>query len=235
MSQRSDELSVEASNSIESALLSRRSIRAFLKRPVPREDVEYILQLASFAPSGSNFQPWRVHVLGGKTLEHVTSELSAAFFELERKPNPEYPYYMDPIIEPYLSRRRACGWGMYGALGIQRYETTRQTEQRARNYRFFDAPIGLVFTIDRRMAIGAFVDYGMFLQSITLAARSLGLHTCTQASIAEYPDVLRRELGLSTDEMPLCGMSVGYADPAASVNQFRPNRESVAAFARFYD
>ena len=230
-----DAFSTAPATTVDEALTTRRSVRAFLDRPVPRDDIREILRLASYAPSGSNFQPWRVYVVTGDTRAALTAAMYEAYRGNEPGHEREYRFYMDPIAEPYLSRRRACGWGLYGALGIARHEKERLAAQRARNYLFFDAPVGLIFTLDRRMERGSYVDYGMFLQSIALAARSRGLHTCAQAAIAEFPDIVRRHLGIGDEPMVLCGMAMGYADPDAVVNQFRPKREPVDAFATFLD
>jgi nitroreductase len=230
-----DQFSTAAAATVDEALTTRRSIRAFLDRPVPRDEVSEILRLASYAPSGSNFQPWRVYVLTGAARAALTDAMHAACLANETGHQREYRFYMDPIEEPYLSRRRACGWGLYGALGIARHEKERLAAQRARNYLFFDAPVGMIFTLDQRMERGSYVDYGMFLQSIALAARSRGLHTCPQAAIAEFPDLVRQQLGIGPEQMVLCGMALGYADPDAVVNQFRPKREPVDAFATFLD
>lgn len=230
-----DEFSSTPARTVDEALLTRRSIRAFLDKPVARGEIEDILRLASYAPSGSNFQPWHVYVVTGATRDALTHAMQHAYLTHAPGHQREYRYYMEPIEEPYLSRRRACGWGLYGTLGIRRDEKDKLAAQRARNYLFFDAPVGLIFTIDRRMEPGSYVDYGMFLQSIALAARSRGLHTCPQAAIAEFPDIVREHLSIDREQIVLCGMAMGYADPAAIVNRYRPAREPVDAFARFFD
>ena len=147
----------------------------------------------------------------------------------------DYDYYTDPIEEPYLARRRACGWGLYSTLGIGRGDREKSKAYRARNYNFFDAPAGLVFTIDRTLERGSWLDYGMFLQTIMLAARARGLHTCAEAAIASFPDVVRRELGIARDSIVICGMALGYADPDAAVNTFRPERIALDEYAVFMD
>ena len=216
------------------AIRTRRSTRAFLKMPVPRETIGEILTLAGCAPSGSNIQPWEVRVLTGETLERIASLLTDAY--LTGKPQKrDYAYYTDPIYEPYLARRRQCGWGLYGTLGIAKGERERTREAQARNYEFFGAPMGLVFSIDRQLEKGSWLDYGMFLQTIMLAARSYGLHTCPQAAIANYPDILRRELSIADDRAIICGMAVGYADPDALINTFQPPRIPVSDYVTFCD
>jgi len=217
------------------AIVTRRSIRAYLDKPVPRDTVETILELASHAPSGSNLQPWHVLVLTGATLKRVGGAIQAAYLASEPGHRRDYNYYTEELFEPYLGRRRACGWGLYGTLGIERQHKDRMKAQRATNYNFFGAPVGLVFTIDRRLEKGSWLDYGLFLQTIMLAARSFGLHTCPQASIGEYPDIVRSALGISDGEAVVAGMAMGFADPEAIVNSFSPSREPVSAFAKFFE
>jgi nitroreductase len=217
------------------ALLTRRSVRNFLDRPVARETIEEILALASRAPSGSNTQPWRAYVLTGEPLARLTADMQRAYFEDEPGHVREYKYYTDPMFDEYLARRRACGWGLYGTLGITREMKPQMKAYRARNYEFFGAPSGMVFTIDKRLEIGSWMDYGMFLQSIMLAARHFGLHTCAEASIAEFPRIVRKHLGIGEDQMVVCGMAIGYADPDALLNTFQPNRAPVSEFATFLE
>ena len=215
------------------AIRTRRSVRAFLKTPVPHEIIAEILQLAGCAPSGSNIQPWHVHVLTGETLVRVGSTIQRAYLTGEPGHKRDYNYYTDPIVEPYLARRRQCGWGLYTTIGIQRGEKERMQAARARNYNFFGAPMGLVFSIDAQLEKGSWLDYGMFLQTIMIAARSYGLHTCPQASIAEFPDIVRRELAIDSGNTIICGMAVGYADPDAVINQFQPPRIPLSDYVTF--
>jgi nitroreductase len=224
-----------ASRTPAEAIQSRRSIRAYLSDPVSSDLVRQVLQLAAHAPSGSNLQPWNVHVLLGETLSRTGGALSAAFIGDEAGHERDYKYYTDPLSEPYIARRRACGLGLYKTLGILRDQKDRMKAQRGMNYSFFGAPVGLIFTIDRRLEKGSWLDYGMFMQTIMIAARSFGLHTCPQASIGEFPDIVRKELKLSDDQIVVAGLSMGFADPDAIVNSFSPPREPVSAFATFYE
>jgi len=229
----SDELSKPAPD-VFAAARTRRSVRAYKPDAVSLETVREIVALGRHAPSGSNIQPWRVHVLTGATLQRVGDALRQAFLSgaPERR---DYRYYTDPIEEPYLARRRECGWGLYGTLGIARGDRGKSKAYRATNYNFFGAPAGLVFSIDRKLEKGSWLDYGMFLQTIMLAARARGLHTCAEASIANYPDIVRRELGISEDWIVICGMALGYADPDAVINTFQPPRIGLAEYATFPD
>ena len=219
---------------IERAMLERRSVRAFLPTPVPRETVERILEVAARAPSGTNMQPWRAHVLAGESKDRLVRAVVDAF----EKDSPgthksEYNYYPDQFFEPYLSRRRKVGFDMYGLLGIAKGDTAAMKAQAGRNFVFFDAPVGIVFTIDRRLEIGSWLDYGMFLQNVLIAARAHGLETCTQAAFAHYHAVMRDTLGLDPDEIVVCGVSLGFADRAAPVNTLETHRETAADFSTF--
>jgi nitroreductase len=217
------------------AARTRRSIRAYKPDAVPREVLREIVELGRHAPSGSNIQPWRVHVLTGSALARLGGAMQRAFLDDEPGHHRDYEYYTDPIVEPYLARRRQCGWGLYGTLGIGRGDHDKSRAYRATNYNFFGAPAGLVFTIDRKLEKGSWLDYGMFLQTLMLAARARGLHTCPEASIASYPDIVRRELSLSADWVVICGMAMGYADPQAVVNTFQPPRIAVDEYAVFME
>jgi len=217
------------------AARTRRSIRAYRKDPVPPETLREIVALGRHAPSGSNIQPWRAYVLTGATLKRLGDAIQRAFLTNEPGHHRDYDYYTDPIEEPYLARRRQCGWGLYGTLGIGRGDHERSKAYRARNYEFFGAPAGLVFTIERRLERGSWLDYGMFLQTLMLAARARGLHTCAEASIASYPAIVRRELGITEDHIVICGMAMGYADPEDVINTFQPPRIPVEDYAVFLD
>lgn len=214
---------------------TRRSIRAYKTDRVPRDVLREIVALGRYAPSGSNIQPWRVHVLTGATLKRVGSAIQQAFLTDEPGHVRDYDYYTDPVVEPYLARRRECGWGLYGVLGIGRGDHEKSKAYRASNYTFFGAPAGLIFTIDRKLEKGSWLDYGMFLQTLMLAARARGLHTCPEASIASYPDIVRRELGLGQEWVVICGMAMGYADGDAVVNTFQPPRIALEEYATFLD
>ncbi len=217
------------------AARTRRSIRAYKTDLVPHETLRDIVALGRHAPSGSNIQPWRVHVLTGATLQRVGSAIRQAFLTDEPGHVRDYDYYTDPVVEPYLARRRECGWGLYGILGIGRGDHEKSKVYRASNYIFFGAPAGLIFTIDRKLEKGSWLDYGMFLQTLMLAARARGLHTCPEASIASYPDIVRRELGLGQERVVICGMAMGYADADAVVNTFQPPRIVLEEYATFLD
>ena len=224
-------------NPVDAALVTRRSIRAFLPTPVPRADIEAILEAASRAPSGTNTQPWKVYVVTGGALARLSDALVAAYDHPQRDVlyQQEYPYYPNRWVSPYIDRRRKIGWDLYGLLGIEKGDKARMHEQHAQNYRFFGAPVGLFFTIDRVMELGSWLDYGMFLQAIMTAAHGRGLGTCPQAAFTQFHRVIAEHLGFSDDEQLVCGMSLGFADENAVVNTLRTEREPVESLARFLD
>lgn len=225
----------QATRAVDTAITSRRSVRAFLPEPVPRETVEAILAVASRAPSGTNTQPWRVYAVAGSTRDALAATLAQAYEDPERESKyvQEYTYYPRRWVSPYIDRRRKIGWDLYGLLGIAKTDRSRMHAQHARNFRFFDAPVALFFTIDRVMEIGSWLDYGMFLQNIMVAARARGLDTCPQAAFAQFHRVIGQQLGFRPDEQLVCGMSLGYADPDAIENRLHTEREPVEAFAQF--
>lgn len=217
------------------AARTRRSIRAYKPDVIPTQTLRDIVELGKHAPSGSNIQPWKVHVLTGATLKRVGGAIQQAFLTDEPGHVRDYNYYTDPIEEPYLARRRACGWGLYGTLGIGRGDHEKSKAYRASNYVFFGAPAGLVLTIDRTLEVGSWFDYGLFAQTLMLAARARGLHTCAEASIASYPDIVRRELGIGRDFTIMCGIAMGYAQDDAVVNIFQPSRIALEDYATFHE
>jgi nitroreductase len=220
--------------SVEEALLSRRSIRAFTPDPVPREKVERILALASRAPSGTNVQPWKVYAIAGEPKDRLAAEMKAAFLEHgEEGWTRQYEYYPTKWRDPYLARRRKLGWDLYGLLGIGKGDREKTKAQHARNFVFFDAPAALIFTIDDDFEKGSWLDYGMFLQSVMLAARGMGLDTCPQAAVASAHQIIRRQLAIPENQVVVCGMSLGYARGDAIENSLVTEREPVAGFARF--
>ncbi|OQX47747.1 MAG: nitroreductase, partial [Candidatus Sedimenticola endophacoides] len=213
---------------------ARQSTRAFLDRAVERARIERILDLARHAPSGVNIQPWEVAVVSGARKRELCDRIEARFRSGERGA-PEYRYYPSQWQGVFRQRRKACGLQLYSALGIGRDDRQRQNEQWAANYRAFDAPVMLLFFMDSSLETGAYLDYGMFLQSLMLAALEEGLATCVQASLAEYPELVRAALGYPSEMRLIGGMALGYADSSAPVNGYRTPREAVDSFTRFFD
>jgi nitroreductase len=221
-----------AAKTVEQAITSRRSMRRFLSDPVPKDMVEKLLSIASRAPSGTNIQPWKVYAVAGETL----SALSAAILEAydgDDSYEREYNYYPLEFSDVQLARRRKVGWDLYGLLGIEKGNKDKMHAQHGRNFIFFDAPVGLMFTIERDLQTGSWLDYGMFLQNIMIASRGMGLHTCPQAAFANYHAIIREQLEISEDEVVVCGISLGYADPDAVENTLVTEREPVDGFTTF--
>jgi len=222
---------------VDEAINTRGSLRAFLPTPVPRAQIEEILRVASRAPSGTNTQPWQVHVLTGPARDRLCRRVRAAYDDPEERARhtEEYAYYPIEWRSPYIDRRRKVGWDLYGLLGIAKTDKARMHEQHGRNYAFFDAPVGLIFTIDRVMQRGSWLDYGMFLQNVMVAARARGLHTCPQAAWTQFHRIIAEELGLSPEQMVVCGMALGHADMSKAENTLVTEREPVAGFTRFME
>ncbi|MGI0014554.1 MAG: nitroreductase [Nitrososphaera sp.] len=226
-------------NIVDVVITSRRSIRAFLDKPVATEDVERILSVAARAPSSTNAQPWKVYVVHGELKKTISNEIKTVFFDplASMEHTLEYQYYPENFTPQYAERRRKVGYGLYSLLGIDKKDKLGMQFQHARNYDFFDAPIGLIFTMDRAIHDGmsAWLDYGMFIQNIMIAARARGLDTCVQGAFAQFHKILDILLDLPKEEMVVCGMSLGYADAERVENSLTSERESIANFTRFLE
>jgi nitroreductase len=220
--------------SADEAIRTRRSVRAFLPTLVDRASVEEILALASRAPSGTNIQPWKVRVIAGDKRLALSRAIQAA---IERdgldKYQREWNYYPQQWREPYIGRRRKIGWDLYGLLGIRKGDFEATERQHRRNYDFFDAPVGLIFTLDEDLEIGSWLDLGIFIGTVMIAARGRGLDTCPQAALANMHPVLRQELGIPAKEIIICGMALGYEDKSAPENRLVTERAAPAEFATF--
>ena len=228
-------------NMVDGAILSRRSIRAFTSQPVAKEVVAELLAVANRAPSGTNTQPWKVYVLQGASRTELADKVCAVHDAIRGNPSlaaeyqEQYDYYPQKWVSPYIDRRRENGWSLYGLLGIGKADKDKMHAQHQRNYRFFDAPVGLMFTMDRVMGRGSLVDYGMFLQKIMVAARGRGLDTCPQAAWNGFAKIILPHIGATSDEMLVCGMALGYADHAAIVNTLTTPRVPVEQFTNWLD
>ena len=231
----------ERTQAVDEAITSRMSVRAFLPRPVDKAVVQHLLTQASRAPSGTNTQPWKVYVLQGGSRDSLVDKVCAAHDALRANPalaeqyREEYDYYPERWVSPYIDRRRENGWSLYGLLGITKGEKDKMHAQHQRNFRFFDAPVGLIFTMDRVMGRGSLLDYGAFLQNLMLAARGQGLHTCPQAAWNGFASIILPHIGAGPDEMVVCGMALGYADEAALVNDFYTPRVPAEQFTAWLD
>jgi nitroreductase len=229
-------MSDSPSSAVDAAITTRRSIRAFLPTPIPEATIREILEVAARAPSGTNTQPWKVHVLTGDARRRLTDAITTAYDDpAERAQHAEeYDYYPREWVSPYIDRRRKVGWDLYGLLEIGKTDKAKMHAQHGRNYAFFDAPVGLIFTIDRILATGSWLDYGMFLENIMVAARGRGLDTCPQAAFTQFHRVIKAQLGLADHEMVVCGMALGVADPDAVANRLATARAPVDEFAKFH-
>lgn len=224
--------SAEQFSAVAAAIRSRRSVRGFLPTALSPEEVAELLALAACAPSGTNVQPWRVYALAGDAKAALSAAILKKFLANATEGR-EFDYYPVEWREPFLGRRRKVGLGLYGLLGIGKGDKAAMKAQAGRNFLFFDAPVGLIFTMDRRLGQGMFIDYGMFMANLMIAARARGLDTCPQAAFADWHRTIREHLGIGEDELVICGMALGYADPAAPENQLRTEREPVTAFTDF--
>ena len=228
-------------NAVDSAITSRRAVRAFTSQAVSSQTVSELLQVASRAPSGTNAQPWKVYVLQGGSRAALVEKVCAAHDAIRADPAlaasycEEYDYYPEKWVSPYIDRRRENGWGLYGLLGIGKGDKDKMHLQHQRNYRFFDAPVGLMFTVDRGMGRGSLLDYGTFLENIMVAARGRGLHTCPQQAWNSYHPIILPHIGAGPHEMLVCGMALGYADESAVVNSFNTPRVAVEDFTHWLD
>ena len=222
---------------VDHAITSRRSIRRFLPTEVPRATLEEILQVASRAPSGTNTQPWNVHVLTGASKQALSDKIMAVLLDPAQASQHKeaYDYYPPTWVSPYVDRRRKVGWDLYGLLGIGKADRDRMQQQQGRNYSFFDAPVGLIFTIDRVMGQGSWLDYGMFLENIMVAARGRGLDTCPQAAFNQFHGLISAHLSLAESDMVVVGMSLGYAQADAIENTLLTQREAVSSSTTFWD
>ncbi len=220
---------------VDEVIASRRSTRAFLPTPVAQDDIEAILEVAARAPSGSNTQPWKVYVLTGDMRQRLSEKILAAYLDPAQNTQheEEYAYYPRQWVSPYAERRRKVGWDLYALLGLTRDNKAGMQAQHGRNYAFFDAPVGLIFTIDRVMEQGSWLDYGMFLQNVMIAARARGLDTCPQAAFTQFHRLIADVLQLPDSEQVVCGMALGFADRDKVENTLVTERAPVSEFVRF--
>jgi nitroreductase len=230
-----------ASEFVDQAILSRMSVRAFTNQAVPKALIAEILEVASRAPSGTNTQPWKVYVLQGQSRDQLVDRVCAVHDAIRADPSlaaeytETYDYYPEKWVSPYIDRRRENGWGLYGLLGIGKGDKDRMHQQQQRNFRFFDAPVGLMFTIETIMGRGSLVDYGMFLQNIMVAARARGLDTCPQAAWNGFSKIILPHIGAGPNEMVVCGMALGWRDENDPVNSFHTPRVPAAEFTYWLD
>jgi nitroreductase len=219
---------------ISQAITNRKSTRAFLNKDVSQAQLTRILEIARYAPSGTNAQPWEVAVVRGKTREQLTTALVEAFRN-DGLGEMDYNYYPVKWKERFKKRRVTCGAQLYSALKIERRDKEKRLQQWEANYRGFDAPALLFFFLDSIMEKGSFLDYGMFIQSIMLAAIDEGLATCAQAALGQHPEIIKNTLGYGDNYTLVCGMAIGYEDTTAPQNNYRTEREDIGVFTKFFE
>ena len=230
-------ISTPDQQAVDAAITSRRSIRAFLPTPAAAEDIAQILRVAARAPSGTNTQPWKVYVMQGERKQQLSSAILAAYKDPEQSKlhTEEYAYYPREWVSPFIERRRKVGWDLYALLGLTRDNKAGMAAQHGRNFEFFGAPVGLIFTIDRVMEQGSWLDYGMFLQNIMVAARGRGLDTCPQAAFTQYHRIISEVLGLPENETVVCGMALGVGDMTKIENTLITERMAIEEFVKFVE
>lgn len=217
---------------VDQAILTRRSVRAFLPKPVPSEAVARIIETAARAPSGTNIQPWKVYACTGAVRDAIAEETCQAFLTGEPPRDNELDAYPSEMAEHFKARRRKVGWDLYSLMGVAKGDREGSRRQHVRNFEFFGAPVALFTFMDRRLQYGSWLDCGMFIQSLMLAARAHGLDTCPQAAWRDFHRIVRCHLEVPDDEIMVCGMSLGFADETAKVNTLRTEREPLNVYAR---
>lgn len=227
-------VSLSPAQSVDDAIRTRHSIRAFLTHPVSYDTICEILDVSARAPSGTNMQPWNTYVITGGRLQDLSNDLLQAHDAQDPENTAEVRYYPKEFFEPYTTRRRKVGWDLYGLLGIERGEKNKMHAQHGRNFSFFGAPVGFMFTIHKDLETGSWLDYGMYLQNIMLAARAKGLHTCPQAAFTHLHKVIRKHLPIPDEHVLVCGMSLGFADAKAIENTLVTGREPVQSTTKFF-
>ncbi len=228
-------------NLVDQVITSRHSVRAFLDTPISKETLTDILRVASRAPSGTNSQPWKVYVVTGEKRAEIIKHVCKAQMEIFNQPElskqytETFAYYPEKWLSPFIERRRENGWGLYGLLNIQKGDKQKMARQQMRNFEFFDAPVGLFFTVHESLGIGSKMDASMMIQNVMLAAKARGIDSCPQAAWNQFHSIILKVLGAPEDEELICGMSLGYADPAHIVNTFITPRVPVEEFTVFVD
>lgn len=218
---------------VSDAVRTRRSVRAFLDRPVDGELLREVLELAARAASGGNLQPWRLFVLGGEPLAALKERMRARIYEQPASEPLDYDIYPADLWEPYRTERFVVGEELYALLGIPRADKIGRMHQFQRNFAFFGAPAALFCYVDRRMGRPQWSDLGMYLQTLMLLLRERGLDSCPQECWSVYPRTIAQFLNPPEEWMLFCGMAIGYADTDAPVNRLRTRRLKLEEFASF--
>ncbi|WP_211107247.1 nitroreductase [Azospirillum thermophilum] len=220
--------------SVDEAVATRRSVRAFLDRPVPPELLREVLERAGRAPSGGNLQPWHLHVVSGRRLADLKALMAARVLQTNAEEPLEYQVYPYPMPEPYNARRIKCGEDMYGLLGIARSDKARRWDRFRDNFQLFGAPLGLFCCVDRRMGAAQWADIGMYMQTVMLLLKARGVDSCAQEAWHLYHRTMAQFLGLPEEQMLFCGIAAGYADHGAPVNRLVTDRAPLEEYVRFH-
>jgi nitroreductase len=221
---------------VDVVIASRKSVRGFTEQSVDPQLIKHILTVASRSPSGTNIQPWKVHVLTGNFLVEFGQGAMETYANPElmaKQPKKPFDYYPTEWFSPYIERRRKVGYDLYAVLGIEKKDKDAMQTQHTKNYNFFGAPVGLIFTMNPKLSIGSLLDFGMFIQSIMISAQSHGLATCPQAAWILIQGYIREKLNLN-DDLVICGMAMGYENQQELANKLTTEREIVDNFAQFY-
>ena len=221
------------SDIVDSVMKSRKSTRAFLPKPVSLTDVRDILKVAARAPSGTNIQPWQAYVADKNSIGDVYDAILASGIKPERAEWKEYQYYPEKFVDPFLTRRRRLGQALYGLLGISKRDIPAMRAQFNRNFNFFDAPVGIFIAIDRELAVGSWLDLGMFIQSVLLAAQGRGISSCPIAAFAPYQEQVRSVIEIPDQQILVCGIALGYPDPSKSENALKTPRAPLDEWVKF--
>lgn len=223
------------SKTVTEAVTQRRSVRDFGGDPVSSTLVREILETARCAPSGGNLQPWHVHIVGGHTYRKLI-DATQTQFDINPSGEPLYHHpYPPDLTEIYRERRRTIGHQLYEIVGVKRGDRTAKLQYLRRNYEFFGAPVGMIFTIEQQMEPLQWVDLGMFIQTIMLLATEQGLATCCQGAWSLFTPIIRETLGIANHHIVACGMAMGYADDTALINRLESQRASLDEIATFHD
>jgi nitroreductase len=220
---------------VSEAINSRRSMRVFKTDAVPQADIEWIIANASRAASNGNLQPWKLYVTQGKARQRLSTAILKAMDDGDNGPGAEYNVYPKEFTAVYDERRKLVGKQLYTLLGLPRGDAAGMLKQFRKNYDFFDAPVGMILCVERRMGNGQWIDCGIFLDQLMLLAREKGLHTCPQAAFSRYQHVVRRELKIAEEEVVICGLALGYADPDAVPNNLITERAPLKDFTTWFN
>jgi len=219
---------------VSEAITQRKSVREFQDKAVPKALIEEILSLAMATSSGSNLQPWKIHVVTGEVKDRLTQTVNERIMEAPMGEGGDIPIYPEKLLEPWRKRRGECGEVVYETLGIAREDKMGRMMQVLKNFSFFGAPVGLILTMDRSLSKAQIIDIGLILQNIQLLAVERGLATCAQASWTMWPKTIREVLDIDESEMVMVGLALGYADDQAPVNHAKQSRADLAEAVTLY-